>query len=146
MYRINKFSFHFLCCFLKSVFSMFPENYQCSVLHSFLKKHPDASVYLGFVCIKSSSIPPFCLFLGVQSYTRFRNNVDVCNDSICWRNGLGYPGPSTAAPLPARSCLGFLASHPIQNLLGVRPEAAWIQVSLRKYLSICTVVIVHGDS
>lgn len=64
-----------------------------------------------------------------------------------YAGGMGWGSLALALLLPSQPdhALAFWYLIP-QNLFGVKPEAAWVQVSLRKYLSICTVVIICGDS
>lgn len=77
MYRSNKYSSHFLCCFLKWVFSMFPENNQCSVISLFLKKHPEVLVISGF-CVHWITVHPSVLHAPGWTVTHTSGTMLMC--------------------------------------------------------------------
>lgn len=122
--------------FLTSVFSdQFLFSRILSVLcHAFIPQNSEASVYLAFMCIKSLSMPLFCLFLGVQRTTHSRKMLKCVKPEHA--GGTGWSSccflPSQIIPrLSVTSSLTKSSWSEVWSSLGPDPSS--------KYLSICTV-------
>lgn len=136
MYRSSKFSFHFLCSFLTSFFSdQFLFSRILSVLcHAFIPQNSEASVYLSFMCIKSLSMPLFCLFLGVQPTTHSRKMLKCVKPEHAGGTGWSsccFPLSQIIPRLSVTSSLTKSSWSEVWSSLGPDPSS--------KYLSICTV-------